>query len=122
LATMWQRVASLVLGLGLATSGAVLLCSSPAFSQQLPKTEELARKVKAKVSPVYPEAARRLNITGTVRIAVVVAPNGSVKSSKPVGGHPLLVDAAMDAMKQWKFEAAPAETRGVVEFKFQPQN
>ena len=47
-----------------------------------------------------------MSIAGTVRLAVVVAPNGTVKSSKPVGGHPLLVNAAMDAMKQWKFEPA----------------
>ena len=62
-----------------------------------------------------------MNIAGTVRLAVVVAPNGTVKSSKPVGGHPLLVNAAMDAMKQWKFEPAPTESSGIVEFKFQPQ-
>ena len=48
-----------------------------------------------------------MSITGTVKLAVVVAPNGTVKSAKPVGGHPLLVNAAMDAMKQWRFEAAP---------------
>ncbi len=62
-----------------------------------------------------------MSITGTVRLAVVVAPNGTVKSSKAIGGHPLLVNAAMDAMKQWKFEPAPTESSGIVEFKFQPQ-
>ena len=45
-----------------------------------------------------------MNIVGTVRLAVIVAPNGTVKSSKPLGGHPVLVNAAMDAVKQWKFE------------------
>jgi hypothetical protein len=33
-----------------------------------------------------------------------------------------LVSAAMDAIKRWKFESAPTESSGVVEFKFQPQN
>jgi len=56
-----------------------------------------------------------------VRLAVVVAPNGQVKNTKAIGGHPILVNAAMDAMKQWKFEPAPAESTGVVEFRFQPQ-
>ena len=37
---------------------------------------------KTKVSPVYPEVARRMNITGTVKLAVVVAPNGTVKSTE----------------------------------------
>ena len=59
---------------------------------------------------------------GTVKLAVVVAPNGTVKSSKAMGGHPLLVNAAMDAVRQWKFEPAATESTGVVEFKFQPQN
>jgi TonB family protein len=92
------------------------------MAQEESKTEELTRKAKTKVTPVYPDVARRMSIAGTVRLAVVVAPNGTVKSSKPIGGHPVLVNAAMDAMKQWKFEAAPTESSGVVEFKFQPQN
>jgi len=83
-------------------------------------TDDLARKPKARVAPVYPGMARRLNIEGTVKLAVVVAPNGTVRSWKPVGGHPLLVNAAVNAMKQWKFEAAPTESSGIVEFRFQP--
>jgi len=84
--------------------------------------QEITRKLKSKIAPLYPELARRMNITGTVRLAVVVSPNGTVKSSKPVGGHPLLVSAAMDAIKRWRFEPAQMESSGVVEFKFQPQN
>jgi TonB family protein len=87
----------------------------PASSQQ---TEELTRKVKTKVQPVYPDLARRMNISGTVKVAVVVAPNGSVKSTRLVGGHPLLVNAAMDALKRWRFEPAADETTGIVEVKF----
>jgi TonB family protein len=123
LAALRRRVASVVLGFGLATIGAALLCSSPAQAQAQAQEQvktEPSRKVMAKDSPVYPEAARRSNIVGTVRLAVVIAPNGSVKSAKPLGGHPLLVDAALDAMKQWKFEVGPNETGGVVEFKFKP--
>lgn len=82
---------------------------------------ELSRKVKNRVAPVYPDIARRMNISGTVKVAVVVAPNGSLKSTKVVGGHPLLVTAAVDALKKWKFEPAAEESTGVVEFKFQPE-
>jgi TonB family protein len=71
---------------------------------------------------VYPEIARRMNITGTVKVMVIVAPNGTLKSSKAVGGHPVLVNAAMDAIKKWKFESATEESSGIVEFKFQPEN
>ncbi|HSZ00071.1 MAG TPA: energy transducer TonB [Terriglobales bacterium] len=88
----------------------------PALAQS-----ELTRKAKTKVAPAYPELARRMNITGTVKVLVVVAPNGTLKDTKIVGGNPLLVNAAMDALKKWKFEAADSESTGTVEFKFQPQ-
>jgi protein TonB len=96
-----------------------LLLSTSALAQQ---QDELTRKVKSKVAPVYPDVARRMSIAGVVKIAVVVAPNGNLKSTKIVGGHPLLVNAALDALKKWKFEPASEESTGVVEFKFEPQN
>jgi TonB family protein len=83
---------------------------------------ELTRKAKTKVMPPYPELARRMNITGTVKVMVVVSPNGSLKDTKVVGGNPILVNAAMDALKKWKFEPADGESSGTVEFKFQPQD
>ena len=91
--------------------------SLPAMAQG-----ELARKAKTKVAPAYPPLARRLNITGTVKVLVVVSPNGSLKNTRVVGGNPLLVDAAVDALKKWKFEPAETESTGTVEFKFQPQD
>lgn len=83
---------------------------------------EISRKVKSKVAPSYPDIARRMNISGTVKLVVVVSPNGAVKSTKVLGGHPLLVSAAEEAVKKWKFESAPAEDSGVVEFTFKPEN
>ena len=83
--------------------------------------DELTRKVKTKASPVYPDVARRMNIAGIVKVMVVVAPNGNVKSAKVLGGHPLLVNAAVEALKKWRFEPASEESSGVVEFKFQPE-
>jgi outer membrane biosynthesis protein TonB len=50
----------------------------------------------------------------------VVAANGSVKETKVIGGHPILVNAGVDAMKKWKFEPGTAENSGTVEFKFEP--
>jgi len=55
-----------------------------------------------------------MSIAGVVKVQVVVAPNGSVKTTKVVGGHPLLVNAAVDAVKKWRFESAAEETTGVV--------
>ena len=112
--SMARWVGSAVLATVALTAAMAVLHPLPLHAQ-----EELTRKVKTKVAPVYPDIARRMNITGTVKVLVVVAPNGSLKSSKVVGGHPLLVTAAMDALKRWKFEAAPEESQGIVEFKFQ---
>jgi TonB family protein len=122
LATMRRWVVGVVLAFWLVTAGAALLWPAQAFAQEQAKTDELSRKAKTKVAPIYPAFARHMNIVGTVRLAVTVAPNGTVKSSKALGGHPVLVNAAMEAVKQWKFEAAPTESSGVVEFKFQPEN
>src|ERR1700738_2085149 len=81
-------------------------------------SEESKRKVKTKVAPTYPELARRMNVTGKVKIEVIITPDGRVKSARALGGHPLLVQACLDALKEWKFVAAPEESMQVVEFEF----
>ena len=95
---------------------------SAGFSAKVWAQEELSRKTKTRIAPAYPELARRMNITGTVKVLVVVAPNGNLKDTKVMGGNPLLVNAAMNALKKWKFEPADSESSGTVEFKFQSQN
>jgi TonB family protein len=62
-----------------------------------------------------------MNIAGTVKIEVTVAPNGTVKEARIVGGHPVLASSALDAAKKWRFEPAPSESTGVIEFKFEPR-
>jgi len=81
---------------------------------------EISRKAKVKVAPVYPELARHMSITGVVKIEITVSANGSVKSAKVIGGHPVLAAAALDAVKKWRYEAAPQESTGMVEFRFDP--
>ena len=53
-----------------------------------------------------------------MKIEVVITPDGHVRSTKVVGGHPLLVQACQDAVKEWKFLPAPDETTQIVEFSF----
>jgi len=60
-----------------------------------------------------------MNITGIVRVEVVVSPNGTVKDAKVVGGHPVLANAALEAVRKWRFEPAAMESSGVVDFKFE---
>jgi len=76
------------------------------------------RKVVRMVTPVYPDLARRLNMFGAVKVWATVAPNGSVKSIEPIGGHPVLIRAAQDAVENWKYAPAPAETRELIELHF----
>jgi TonB family protein len=99
----------------LSLAGWVAMCGSPAWGQ-----EEINRTVKSKVAPVYPDLARRMNIVGVVKVQITVATNGSVKNAKLVGGHPVLANAALDAVKRWRFEAGPQESTGVVQFRFDP--
>jgi protein TonB len=108
----------LFVALGWTAVGTVLR-PAPAWAQE--HEEPLTRKVKSKVAPAYPDIARRMSITGTVKVMVVVAPSGTIKSTKVMGGHPLLVNAALDALKRWRFEPGPDENAGMVEFRFQPQ-
>lgn len=83
----------------------------------LTHADDTARKVKSRVSPQYPELARRMNVSGSVRLEVTVAANGQVKTVKPLGGHPLLIDAAETAVKQWRYEPGPEGTE-IVEIRF----
>ena len=76
------------------------------------------RKVKSKVNPTYPELAKRMNVTGKVRLEIVVSASGEVKSVKALGGHPLLIDSATTAVKKWRYEPAAGETTESAEFNF----
>ena len=59
-----------------------------------------------------------MSVSGKVKIEVVITPDGHVRSTRVVGGHPLLVQACQDAVKEWKFTPASEETSQIVEFEF----
>ena len=81
---------------------------------------EPERKLVTRVKPTYPDLARQLNVTGTVKMEVVIAANGTVKSVKPIGGHPLLIQSASEAVRKWQY-APGAESKTIVEFQFNSQ-
>jgi protein TonB len=68
-----------------------------------------ARLLKS-VSPIYPATARAQNVSGDVKIDVLVDANGNVSTAKIISGPALLHQAALDAVKQWKYE--PAQLNG----------
>jgi len=106
----WRR---LVLG-----AAALFILSGVWGRAQTGTTDESKRKVKTRVTPVYPDLARRMNVAGKVKIEVVIGADGRVKTTRVVGGHPLLVQACQDAVREWKFAPAPEETTQIVEFEF----
>src|SRR5215469_8646657 len=105
-----KRVALLV--------GAVVLLWGSVGLAQSGSTDESKRKVKSKVLPAYPDLAKRMNVTGKVKIEVVISPDGRIKSTRIVGGHPLLTQACQDVLKDWRFVPGPEETTQVIEFEF----
>jgi TonB family protein len=60
------------------------------------------RKIRD-VQPVYPQLALEAQISGTVRLAIIVGKDGRIIDIKLVSGHPLLIPAAFEAAKQWEY-------------------
>lgn len=56
-----------------------------------------------KVQPSYPPLARQTRISGTVRLHAIISKSGTVQQLEVMSGHPLLVQAALDAVRQWRY-------------------
>ena len=102
-----KRAAQILIALGLTFAGA------GAHGQE-------TRKPLNNPTPTYPETARRFRLTGVVKVQVLVAPDGQIKDVKVLGGHPVLVSAVQDALKNWKYAPASGETMVSLEFSFHP--
>jgi protein TonB len=63
-----------------------------------------ANKIVSKPVPVYPPLAKEARIQGTVRLTVHIGADGTVKDIQLISGHPLMVQAAIDAVKQWVYQ------------------
>jgi TonB family protein len=109
---MWRRLASMALLAGALWAGA------PTLKAQNVSADAGSRKVRSRVVPAYPDVARQAHITGKVRLEANVAADGSVHNVKVLGGSPVLVSAATDALLKWRFEAGGSESTETVEFTF----
>ena len=85
-------------------------------------TQESAsqRKLLDHAAPSYPPLARDMGLAGVVKVEVLVAPDGSVKSVDIRGGHPVLAQAATKAVRRWRWETASHESHELVQVKFSP--
>src|SRR5262245_10030485 len=105
----WTQLAASIVAVAIMAAGT---------SAQQASSDESKRKIKVKNAPAYPELARRMNVTGKVKIEIIVTPDGRIRSTRVIGGHPLLVQACQDSVKEWKFFPASEETNQIVECDF----
>jgi len=102
-----KRAAKILLAMGLSLTGSSLRAQED-------------RKALKSPTPTYPEMARKFNVSGVVKVQVLIALDGQIKDVKVVGGHPLLVSAVQETLKNWKYAPASAETTTTLVFNFHP--
>jgi TonB family protein len=95
---------------GLVAANFVVLGSTSLYGEE--------RAPQRKVAPLYPPAAKALRVEGVVKVTATIAPDGAVTKAEAKGGNRLLGDAAVDAIKKWKFASAGSETTQDVEVVF----
>ena len=106
------RVAPIALLIG----GLLILPVARAFPPQtVSDSGDTSRKIKKRVAPDYPELAKNLKLKGVARVQIVVTTEGNIKEVKELGGNPVLLDALVKAVKQWKYE--PATKESIIEIK-----
>lgn len=86
----------------------------PPVKQEAPKPKEVQRirvggnvqaaKLVKQPKPIYPPLAKQARIQGTVRFTAIIGRDGTIQNLQVVSGHPLLVPAALEAVKQWVYQ------------------
>ena len=109
-----RRLAALILSI---TLGA-LLALSTGSAQTIKATGE--RKVISRVAVTYPKLAQQMRLRGTVKVSATVAPTGKVVKTELIGGSPVFVPYALNAVSLLKWEPGPKETTEIVEIDFVP--
>ncbi len=92
----------------------VLLCLGAGHAQ------DNARKVLKKAPVPYPTILKSRGIGGTVRLKVLVKPDGTVRDTEVLGGNPILAESAQKSVMQWKFSPGSSETVLEISVVFDP--
>src|SRR5271167_249171 len=110
---------------------ALLVCRATAQSNP-PEQVEIPSDISQglliyKVQPTYPPLARQARVQGTVVLQAVIDKDGSIKDLTVTSGHPMLVQAALDAVKQWRYKpyyvnGEPALVGTTINVNFQLSN
>lgn len=79
----------------------------PSVPQRVPVTSSIeAAKLISRVRPIYPPLAIRARIQGNVVLHAIISKEGGVSELQVLSGHPLLVSAALEAVRQWRYSPA----------------
>jgi len=79
------------------------LSAAPPLRIAIAGNVQAARLIN-RVQPVYPEEASKGKISGTVKLHAIIAKDGKIQQIQVISGHPLLVQAAIDAVRQWQYQ------------------
>lgn len=71
------------------------------------------RKITKRMAATYPELAKRMGVSGAVKLEVTVAANGKVKDVRVLGGHPVLANSATQMAQGWMFEPGVETTEHI---------
>jgi TonB family protein len=99
--------------------GLVVLCALCAGAAFAAPTQ---RAIVSRISPTYPELARRMHVSGKVVLLVSIQPDGKVSGTKVESGHALLAPAAQDAVSRWRFAPAPEASESEIDVNFTGEN
>ena len=100
----------------------VLIFTAVLFSsfQVVAQASEEQRKLKKGAPAAYPEMAKPYNLHGTVRVQLLVTPEGKVKETKVLGGNPVLAKALVEAVSKWEYQPANHSSIIIVTADFKP--
>jgi periplasmic protein TonB len=90
-------------GLGAGTSSMPIL-SPPPSVQHVRVSHMMEGNLIHRVQPVYPPLARQARIQGTVALRAIISREGRIENLQVLSGHPMLVPAAIDAVRQWRYQ------------------
>jgi TonB family protein len=99
----------------------VLLALVSPSAAQVERVDKSIRKVVRTSEPDYPTIVKNAHIGGLVRLSVTVLPNGDVARVDILGGNPIFVASAINAIRKWKYAPAASQTKEEVQINFTPK-
>jgi len=98
----------------------LLLCGhgSDSAGRKSPRTRQSQDAFKSRTT--LSGSGKALRLSGVVKVQVTIAPDGKIRETKIMGGHPIFVNSVEQTLKDWKYAPAATETTTQMEFTFHP--